>query len=333
MGRKKPTSTGNVTATGTPIGVNRVVNYICTRLNSLFNSGTYPDGSAVVEPIIQIFGLVDKYEDDKGNKYPVGYNESGGTLTDPINLLPSDRWGGMIFFDYDDPVTFDIPKDYAATSRNFYGIEVKLNMICFFDMKRQKYYSKWGTDYRIQKEVLMQRLLSILSASSYAKGCRFEIEAVYDRSIEQVWKGYSVAESKLKANLQPYYAIRFETKVTFNQSCGTVGAVTPQKQVLTNTATYSYSNQGLMFIVPGGWMLAYFFIYCTNNVHLHIGTSLNGSEILNKDFDLDSPYFTIEQVNIHYPSDQPIYITSPDWTDLVSQDVVIISVYEKLNYV
>lgn len=223
MGRKKPTTAGIIISTGTPIGLNKIINYICGRFHTAFNSFNYPDAAPTIvdEPILQIFGLVDKYEDSEGNKYPVGYNDTGGTLTDPINLLPTDRWHGFMFCDYDDPVTFKIPDAYKNTQRNFYNISVKLAFVFFFNMKRQKYYVKWGTDYRMQKEQLMQRIISILTRDSVGKGARFEITGVYDRSIEDVWKGYTVKDAKLQGNLSPYYAIRVETVVEYNQSCFT----------------------------------------------------------------------------------------------------------------
>lgn len=229
MSRKKPTPNGNIVASGTPIGLNEVIRYICARFNLAFNIGDFPVSppTPVEEPILQIFGLVDKYEDAQGNKYPVGYNQSGGTMTDPINLLPTDRWHGFMFADYEDPVTLSIPEAYKQTQRNWYQFKVKVAFVFFFNMKRQKYYVKWGDDYRVQKEYLMQRIVSVLSKDSVHKGARFEITEVWDRSIEGVYKGYSVKGSNVQTNITPYYAVRVETLIQYNQTCMTFAGLPP----------------------------------------------------------------------------------------------------------
>lgn len=221
MSRKKPTPSGLIVTTGTPIGLNRIIKYLSEVISANFNTidSTFPDNTLVKEPILHVFGLADKYEDKSGVRYPVGYNSEGGTGTDPINLLPTDRWHGYCFFDYDDPLTFESPADYMNTSRHWGSVTAKLSIIFFFNMKRQRYFTKWGTDYRMQKETLAQRLLRLLTVESPRKGCQFKITSIIDRSIDAVFKGYTLDEAKAQGNLQPYYAIRFETEVSYTQTC------------------------------------------------------------------------------------------------------------------
>lgn len=248
MGRKKPTDNGVITPSGSPIGLGRIIEYIGQRFSLAFNIGEFPDTTPVTEPILQIFGLVDKYEDSEGKKYPVGYNNTGGTLTDPINLLPTDRWHGFMFADYDDPVTLSIPEAYRNTQRNWYNFKVKVAFVFFFNMKRQKYYVKWGDDYRIQKEKLMQRVVSILTKDSVHKGARFEITEIFDRSIEAVWKGYTVKESALQGNLQPYYAIRIESVIEYKQVCTPSVPLPPLAPMYWDYGSISLKEEILTFV-------------------------------------------------------------------------------------
>jgi hypothetical protein len=91
----------------------------------------------------------------------------------------------------------------------------KVSIIFFFNMKTQRYYTKWGADYRIQKETLRERILKVLTVQSQDKKCEFAVNSVTDGAVSDVFKGYDVNDAGLIANLQPYYALRFDTTITY----------------------------------------------------------------------------------------------------------------------
>jgi hypothetical protein len=124
-----------------------------------------------------------------------------------------------LFFDYDDPLTFSIPDKYAQTAVYWASITAKLNLVFFFNMKRHKYYVKWGSDYRIQKEALRNRVIDTLLRHTPKRGCELHINNVYDKTIQSVYKGYNVEDYKLMADLYPYYSVRVETTVTYKETC------------------------------------------------------------------------------------------------------------------
>ena len=221
MGVKQPTSGGVISTTGTKTGLNKIVSYIGGRFDTYFNDMAYPDNPSDMptETILHIFGLVDRFVDENGKAVPLAYNISGGTLTDQITLMPSDRYPGFLFFDYDDPMTFESPKGYGHSAVNWVRITAKMNMVFFFNMKRHKYYTKWGSDYRIQKEALRNRILDTLLHHCTNKGCELRLNTISDKSIQSVFKGYNVEDYKLMADLYPYYSVRLETTVTFNETC------------------------------------------------------------------------------------------------------------------
>jgi hypothetical protein len=220
MGVKHPTSGGTITTTGTKTGLNKVVDYIGGVYDVYFNDTSYPVAPSEMpaETILHVFGLVDRYVDENNKAIPLAYNISGGTLTDQISLLPSDRYPGLLFFDYDDPVTFS-PNKFKRSTVAWEIVMAKLNMIFFFNMQRQKYYVKWGSDYRVQKETLRERVIDTLLRHTPKRGCELNLNNVYDKSIQSVFKGYDVSDARLMADLYPYYAIRLETAIKYREGC------------------------------------------------------------------------------------------------------------------
>lgn len=221
MGVKQPTSSGVITTTGTKTGLNKIVDYIGGVYDVAFNDTSYPVSPSEMpdETVLHVFGLVDRYVDENGKAAPLAYNRTGGTLTDQIKLMPSDRYPGFLFFDYDDPIKYLTPDGYRKTGSFWSSVSVNLNMIFFFNMKRHKYYIKWGSDYRIQKEAIRSRIMDTLQRHSYNRGCELKINSIYDKSIEAVYKGYNVEDYQLMADLYPWYALRIETTVTYNETC------------------------------------------------------------------------------------------------------------------
>lgn len=226
MGNKLPTTSGVLSVTGTQQGMNKLVNYLCGVFDVQFNDGNFPkqiDGSnseqavAVNEIMLHCFGLVDTYTDVNGIVQPVSYNNTGGTLTDPIVLLPTDRWTGYMFADYSEPIVYN---SFTGSSQVVWGsLTARINLIFFFNMKLQRYYVKYGTDYRIQKEALRDKIVGILSHNSPKKGNKFVIRNIYDRTLSEVFRGYTVDDIALQANLQPYYSVRVECDVVYNEKC------------------------------------------------------------------------------------------------------------------
>ena len=221
MGVKQPTSGGIISTTGTKTGLNKIVDYIGGRFDVYFNDTSYPVAPSEIptETVLHVFGLVDRYTDENGKSIPLAYNSTGGTLTDQITLMPSDRYPGFMFFDYDDPMTLENPKGYGRTAVYWTSITAKMNMVFFFNMKRHKYYTKWGADYRVQKEALRNRILDTLLRHCPNKKCELKLNTIYDKSIQSVYKGYDVEDYKLMANLYPYYSVRLETTVKFSETC------------------------------------------------------------------------------------------------------------------
>lgn len=219
MGYKQPTTSGVISSTGTQIGLFKIVEYIASVFDTKFNDTANPNTSSVPsETILHCFGLCDRYVYADGTAVPLMYNQSGGTLQDPIVLLPTDRWSGYMFFDRNAPIQYSVPREYDQ-QRGFVTEVAQLQIIFFFNMKNQSYYTKWGYDYRIQKETLRERLLKILTAESPNKGCQFIVKSCHDTDINDVFRGYSVQDAEQMATLQPYYALRFECEVSYKQYC------------------------------------------------------------------------------------------------------------------
>lgn len=219
MGYKQPTTSGVISSTGTQLGLFKIVEYVAGVFDTKFNESYYPGTTTLpAETILHCFGLADRYVNADGTIVPLMYSQSGGTLTDPIVLLPSDRWAGFMFFDRIDPTEFTVPNQYDKVSGYVYEV-AKVNIVFFFNMKLQQYYTLWGSDYRIQKETLRERILKILSAETPKKGCEFRIKACFDRDIKEVFRGYSVQNEQEIANLQPYYALRYECEFKYRQTC------------------------------------------------------------------------------------------------------------------
>ena len=221
MNKKQPTSSGVISSTGTQIGLFSIVEYIAGVFDVKFNDAAKYGTSAVpTETILHCFGLCDRYVRADGSAVPLMYSQGGGTLQDPIELLPTDRWAGYMFFDRSEPIQYSVPRDYNQVA-GFVTETAKVNIIFFFNMKLQNYYSKWGADYRIQKETLRERLLKILTKESPKKGCQFTVKSCTDTNVTEVFKGYAVQDAQYVADLQPYYAVRFETEMSYSQHCTT----------------------------------------------------------------------------------------------------------------
>jgi hypothetical protein len=220
MSKKSPTTSGVISSTGTQLGLFHIVEYIASVFDVKFNdSNQYSTTAVPAETILHCFGLCDRYIRADGSAVPLMYSQ-GGTLQDPIELLPTDRWAGYMFFDRNEPIQYVVPRDYTQVA-GFVTEVAKVNIIFFFNMKVQKYYTKWGYDYRIQKETLRERILKILTKESPNKGCQFSVKSCTDTNITEVFKGYAVQDAQYVADLQPYYALRFETEISYSQHCTT----------------------------------------------------------------------------------------------------------------
>jgi hypothetical protein len=217
--KKVPTASGVISSTGTQLGLFKIVEYIAGVFDVKFNDAYYPGTTTLPsETILHCFGLVDRYVNGDGSVIPLMYSQGGGTLTDPVDLMPTDRWAGYMFFDRWEPIEYAVPKDYTQL-RGFVTETAKVNIIFFFNMKLQQYYSKWGSDYRIQKEALRERILKVLTTESPNKMCEFTVMSCVDTNVEEVFKGYTVTDMKQMASLQPYYALKFECEISYRQNC------------------------------------------------------------------------------------------------------------------
>lgn len=219
MSKKLPTTGGVISSTGTQLGLFKIIEYVAGVFDVKFNdSNVYGTSSPPTETILHCFGLVDRYVRADGQVVPLMYSQGGGTLQDPIELLPTDRWAGYMFFDRNEPIIYSVPKDYNMV-RGFVTETAKVNIIFFFNMKLQKYYTKWGYDYRIQKETLRERILKILTAETPNKKCQFNVKSCNDTNVEEVFKGYATQDAQKVADLQPYYSLRFECEFIYKQYC------------------------------------------------------------------------------------------------------------------
>ena len=200
MGKKAPTTSGVINSTGTQLGLFKIMEYIAGVFDTKFNdSNKYGTSSVPSETILHCFGLVDRYSRADGEVIPLVYNQ-GGTLQDPIELLPTDRWAGYMFFDRNEPIIYSVPRDYNQMS-GWVTETAKVSIIFFFNMKLQNYYTKWGSDYRIQKETIRERILTILTKETPKKGGQFIVKSCVDTNVAEVFKGYAVQDSKYIADL------------------------------------------------------------------------------------------------------------------------------------
>jgi hypothetical protein len=219
MPKKVPTTSGVISSTGTQLGLFKVVEYITSVFDTKFNDTANPNTSSIPsETILHCFGLCDRYTQADGRAVPLMYSQGGGTLTDPISLLPNDEWAGYMFFDRTEPLQYSVPKDYTQV-RGFVRETAKVSIIFFFNMKLQSYYTKWGSDYRIQRETLRERILKILTAESPNKKAEFVVKSCVDSGVTEVFKGYAVQDAQVIADMQPYYSLRFECEISYNQTC------------------------------------------------------------------------------------------------------------------
>lgn len=107
-----------------------------------------------------------------------------------------------------------------------------------------------------------------------------------------------------------------------------------RKTVVSALITYNYASAGLMFKVPAGYTLSYFIIMPIDfPFTLHIGTTTNGNDLVNKTYPDNAPSSLM--LNFYCKADQPIYISSPDWSDDIpggpNNDIIeIIHIYEPI---
>jgi hypothetical protein len=206
--QKKPTTTG-FTAMTSPLGLNKVVNGIGTALHAALNSTNIK---------CQVFGLCEPRTLADGKRWPSMYNST--LAGDEFNLLPSDQWPSYIFFDRDDPITYEVPEDRRGSAKKWSIAKTKISLIFYGNLKWYGLSTRLGEDYRITKEELRNQILKTLWTGCYNIGGEINPTATYDLNITDIFKGYATNDVEGQYLAQPYYGLRVEMDVIYREPCG-----------------------------------------------------------------------------------------------------------------
>jgi hypothetical protein len=185
---------------GTESGINLAVKQIRSDLVSHF-------------ALLRWFGIAEKRVNADGIIYPAVYQS---TSKDYLNMLPNDNWKpGYGFFDVSDPqeILHDKEENGPQVWPTF---QANLSIIVYVDVSRL--YTTPG-DYRYVKQVIKEQLLDILHRKLTTLQGFYTSKRMYEKEIEQIYKGYTVKEVDRQYLQIPYYGLRIEGEVIYQDTC------------------------------------------------------------------------------------------------------------------
>jgi len=173
--------------------------------------------------LFAVFGLCEKKVTAEGTVYPAVPSHSG---TDELNLLPNDLWPGYLFFDYDSPLSVEVPKNYEGSRSGWVIMSVKLDIILYCNLEKIGLTTKWGKDARVVKEALKTTILKAVTRKLYTVPNSFRTlhgnyapKTIHDRELKDIFSGYTVDEKTGQYLQYPYYGMRLEGELTYRHEC------------------------------------------------------------------------------------------------------------------
>lgn len=162
------------------------------------------------------FGLAERrISSIDGSIYPASWV---GSQRDYLNMMPTDEWSpGYGFFDVNDPVDILYNRDNGSKYRNA-TLTVTLSVIAYINLRQ---YDTNQIDYRATRQDFRNLLLGSLERKLLSLQGDFEPKRIYDRTIEDIFKGYSVKGVGDQYLQMPWYGIRIEGELTFAEYCKT----------------------------------------------------------------------------------------------------------------
>jgi hypothetical protein len=208
--QKKPTGTTGFTAMTLPVGLNKVVNGIGTALHTALNASNVK---------CQVFGLCEPRTHADGRRWPSMYNST--LAGDEFNLLPSDQWPSYLFFDREDPITYEYETGRQGSVKKATHARTKVALIFYGNLKWYGLSTRLGEDYRITKEEIRNTILRTLWQNCTNIGGEITPTSVYDLNISDVFKGFALNDTERQYFAQPFYGLRIEMDVFYREPCGT----------------------------------------------------------------------------------------------------------------
>ena len=153
------------------------------------------------------FGLAEPRTREK-KIYPAVYQ---GENLDEYEVSPKDDIKAFCFWDKADPISLIYPEDREPSKMKYTNLSYNVSLIFYtFDVKRLDLAS----DVRQSETIIMQEFLKTLQRGLLTAQSVLIIEEIWDDDIKEIYKGYDVDPIK-----QPEYAIRFNCKLSFRESC------------------------------------------------------------------------------------------------------------------
>jgi len=199
MSQKKPLTIQGFPS-GTETGLNKAIKQICADIAS--NMAT-----------LKVMGLSEKRVTASGDSYPACFQSN---TMDWVNLLPTDQWKpGYLFIDPSDPQEIAYGKDEDGPD-TIPAFKISAAIIAYIDLSE---YSPTSTDYRYSKQEFKDALINTLTRKILSLQGTILLKRIYEREIEQIFKGYSIKEVKGQYLQMPYYGIRIECEITYSGRC------------------------------------------------------------------------------------------------------------------
>jgi hypothetical protein len=262
MSQKKP-----VNQTAFLSGAETNVNLSIRRLTDCLNTNkTYA---------INYFTGVEKRTTQDGKVFPSLFQSN---KKDTINFLPGDMYPGFGFWDLDDPTNYAGMQPEGQWSKNRRSIITrKVALIVYGNMDKLVYKS--GTtniDYRYFKQLILDEIVHTLSTKLTLMYGAFDLKAIYQKDIKEIYKGYTVDESDGQFIQYPMFGFRFEGELTVKEQCFAAGPSTGTTIGLGTSYRSEWIDKDTewLSLVPAGMLLQYIIVEnaTTNEPQLSIGT-------------------------------------------------------------
>ena len=140
------------------------------------------------------------------NVYCGGWNGHGPN--DYIEVSPDSKIGNFSFFEIEDPQTIDA----GPWARE---IKAPFGLVVWFDLTRV-----YNSATNRNTEKLKAEILHVLNgrAGWHLTNGRIMINKIYERA-ENIYRGYTLTEIENQFLMHPYYGMRFDGVLEFNELC------------------------------------------------------------------------------------------------------------------
>lgn len=162
---------------------------------------------------LKMLGLSERRVNANGVVYPACFQTNA---SDWLNLLPCDFWKpGYLFIDATDPQEPLYGKEEDGLD-TIPAWRVNIALIAYIDLSHSDYVT---VDYRSSRQEFKDLLINTITRQMLTFKGTMKINRVFDREIEQIFKGYSVKEVDGQYMQMPYYGIRIECEITYSGRC------------------------------------------------------------------------------------------------------------------